>query len=82
VLLEDWVLILKLIEAFENELQVKRGPAWWSRVKIAMFLQGIYVRDIKSGKVRAVIDQTYILNQNEELWDKPLPSEVEKLLTN
>jgi hypothetical protein len=27
VLLEDWVLILKLIEAFENELQVKRGPA-------------------------------------------------------
>ncbi len=42
--------------------------------------EGIYVRDIKSGKVRAVIGQTYMLNQDEELWDKVLTDEVESLL--
>jgi major vault protein len=43
--------------------------------------EGIYVRDIKSGKVKAVIGETYMLSQDEELWEKTLPSEVEKLLT-
>jgi major vault protein len=42
--------------------------------------EGIYVRDIKSGKIRAVIGETYMLNQDEELWDKELPPDVEKLL--
>jgi major vault protein len=42
--------------------------------------EGIYIRDIKSGKVKAVIGETYMLNQDEELWEKTLPSEVEKLL--
>jgi major vault protein len=42
--------------------------------------EGIYIRDIKSGKVRAVIGQTYMLNQDEELWEKELPSEIETLL--
>lgn len=43
--------------------------------------EGIYVRDIKTGRVRAVIGQTYILNQDEELWDKNLPEQIEKLLS-
>jgi major vault protein len=43
--------------------------------------EGVYIRDTKSGKVRAVIGQTYMLNQDEELWEKPLPAEIEKLLT-
>ncbi|XP_069044490.1 major vault protein [Lepisosteus oculatus] len=43
--------------------------------------EGIYVRDIKTGKVRAVIGRTYMLNQDEELWAKELPSNVEALLT-
>ena len=43
--------------------------------------EGIYIRDIKSGKVRAIIGETYMLNQDEELWDKALPTEVERLLT-
>ena len=43
--------------------------------------EGIYIRDIKSGKIRAVIGETYMLNQDEELWDKALPAEVERLLT-
>jgi len=43
--------------------------------------EGIYVRDIKTGKVRAVVGQTYVLNQDEELWDKPLPEQIEKLLS-
>ncbi|XP_078740348.1 LOW QUALITY PROTEIN: major vault protein [Lampetra fluviatilis] len=43
--------------------------------------EGIYVRDIKSGKVRAVCGQTYMLTQDEELWEKSLPPNVESLLT-
>lgn len=43
--------------------------------------EGIYVRDIKSGKVRAVCGQTYMLNQDEELWEKILPPAVEELLS-
>lgn len=42
--------------------------------------EGIYVRDIKTGKVRAVSGETYMLKSNEELWVKDLPSEVETLL--
>ena len=42
--------------------------------------EGIYVRDIKTGKVRAVSGQTYLLKPNEELWKKDLPKIVEELL--
>uniref|UniRef100_A0A673BKI2 Major vault protein n=1 Tax=Sphaeramia orbicularis TaxID=375764 RepID=A0A673BKI2_9TELE len=42
--------------------------------------EGIYVRDIKTGKVRAVIGHTYMLTQDEELWQKELPAKVEALL--
>jgi major vault protein len=42
--------------------------------------EGIYVRDIKSGKIRAIMGETYMLNQDEELWEKQLPADVEKLL--
>ncbi|XP_028842269.1 major vault protein [Denticeps clupeoides] len=44
--------------------------------------EGIYVRDIKTGKVRAVIGHSYMLTQDEELWEKDLPSNVETLLTS
>lgn len=43
--------------------------------------EGIYVRDIKTGKVRSVIGETYMLNQDEELWSKELTPAVESLLT-
>lgn len=42
--------------------------------------EGIYVRDIKSGKVRAVMGQSYMLKSQEELWAKDLPAIVEELL--
>eukprot|EP01012_Entosiphon_sulcatum_P048881 TRINITY_DN6743_c0_g1_i1.p1 TRINITY_DN6743_c0_g1~~TRINITY_DN6743_c0_g1_i1.p1 ORF type:complete len:837 (+),score=148.49 TRINITY_DN6743_c0_g1_i1:513-3023(+) len=42
--------------------------------------EGIYVRDASSGKVRMVIGQTYMLEPNEELWDKQLPQIVEDKL--
>ncbi len=42
--------------------------------------EGIYVRDIKSGKVRGVCGATYMLTQDEELWSKELPPQVEELL--
>ena len=42
--------------------------------------EGIYVRDIKTGQVRAISGETYMLNQDEELWPKELPSAVEAIL--
>lgn len=44
--------------------------------------EGIYVRNVKTGKVRAVIGETYMLNQHEELYPKELPPLVEELLTS
>lgn len=42
--------------------------------------EGIYVRDIKTGRVRAEIGKSYMLLPNEELWEKQLPPVVEDLL--
>lgn len=42
--------------------------------------EGIYVRDVTTGKIRAHIGASYMLKPNEELWPKTLPPEVEKLL--
>jgi len=42
--------------------------------------EGVYVRDMSSGKIRAVIGQSYMLKPNEELWAKPMSAEVETLL--
>jgi len=44
--------------------------------------EGIYVRDITSGKVRAVVGEAYMLKPNEELWEKDLPRAVEELLSS
>ncbi len=43
--------------------------------------EGIYVRDVKTGKVRAVTGETYMLNQDEEMWAKELPPGIENLIT-
>eukprot|EP00045_Choanoeca_perplexa_P012354 m.134508 g.134508 ORF g.134508 m.134508 type:complete len:850 (-) comp15975_c0_seq1:295-2844(-) len=42
--------------------------------------EGIYVRNITTGKVKTVMGQTYMLNESEELCEKELPSQVEELL--
>lgn len=42
--------------------------------------EGIYVRDLKTGKVRPVTGESYMLKPNEELWQKELPEIVEQLL--
>jgi major vault protein len=42
--------------------------------------EGIYVRDIAVGTVRAVVGQSYMLKPTEELWAKELPKSVEDLL--
>merc|ERR1719181_2674615 len=41
--------------------------------------EGVYVRDLTTGKVRAVVGSTYMLAPDEELWEKELPAEVEAL---
>jgi len=42
--------------------------------------EGIYVRDIQTGRIRSVIGTSYMLKPNEELWEKDLPEIVEQLL--
>ena len=42
--------------------------------------EGIYVRNNRTGEVRAVCGQTYMLTQDEELWEKELPKSVVELL--
>ena len=42
--------------------------------------EGIYVRNIKSGKVRAIVGETYMLTHEEELHEKEIPQAVENLL--
>jgi len=42
--------------------------------------EGIYVRNVKTGKVREITGETYMLNQDEELWEKYLPPADEALL--
>jgi major vault protein len=42
--------------------------------------EGIYVRDIKSGRVYTVQGKSYMLKPNEELWEKDLPDVVEEIL--
>jgi len=42
--------------------------------------EGIYVRDIKTGKVRAEIGRSYMLLPNEELFEKQLTDVVTQLL--
>lgn len=41
--------------------------------------EGIYIKDVTSGKIRAHIGSTYMLQAHEELWDKPLTPEMEEL---
>jgi major vault protein len=43
--------------------------------------EGIYVRDLNTGKVRAVIGESYMLKADEELWEKQLPQVGEDLLS-
>ncbi len=42
--------------------------------------EGVYVRDLRSGQVRAVVGGAYMLREDEELWSKTVPSEMEGLI--
>ena len=42
--------------------------------------EGIYVRDTKTGLVRPIIGETYMLEPHEELWNMELGDVVEKLI--
>jgi major vault protein len=44
--------------------------------------EGIYVRDIKTGRVRAVTGEVYMLMPYEEMWEKDLPDTVEEILAS
>ncbi|VDP89170.1 unnamed protein product [Echinostoma caproni] len=42
--------------------------------------EGIYVRNMRTGRIRAVIGHAYMLTHEEELWSKPIPPDVIELL--
>lgn len=42
--------------------------------------EGIYIRDEKTGEIRAQIGSTYLLKAHESLWEKELPQEYELML--
>jgi len=44
--------------------------------------EGIYVRDNKSGSLRAVIGESYMLKAHEDLFDMEIGETVEKLMKN
>ncbi|XP_022080631.1 major vault protein-like isoform X2 [Acanthaster planci] len=46
-------------------------------------MEGIYVRNLKTGEVRAVMGpDSYLLTEHEQLWEKELPSLVLTILQN
>jgi major vault protein len=44
--------------------------------------EGIYVRDKNTGEVTKITGQTYLLKAHEELWEKILSPQVERLLVH
>jgi len=44
--------------------------------------EGIYVRNNKTGKVRTVVGETYMLLAHEELYEYQLGADLTKLLKN
>ena len=52
-----------------------------TRVKIALDInEGIYVRDNKSGSLRAVIGESYMLKAHEDLFEMEIGETVENLI--
>ena len=43
--------------------------------------EGIYVRNKRTGEVKMIKGTTYMLSEEEELWEKILSEEVEKLIS-
>jgi len=43
--------------------------------------EGIYVRNTNNGQVRAVIGSSYMLGEDEELWEKNIPDIVRTLIS-
>merc|ERR1719225_1749910 len=43
--------------------------------------EGIYVRNTNNGQVRAVIGSSYMLGEDEELWEKNIPAIVRTLIS-
>lgn len=43
--------------------------------------EGIYVRNSNTGQVRAVVGSTYMMREDEELWEKNIPAIVRTLIS-
>lgn len=52
----------------------------WRRVTALRERQGVYVRHLTTGKVRAVFGTPFMVKAEEELWEKPISEKVRRLL--
>ncbi len=95
ILQEDEALLLRATEAVDDKKPgdkwMVHGPGRYippvqvgvieKRRVIALDKnEGIYVKDIRAGRVRMVIGQSYMLKAHEELFDMDLPELAENIL--
>lgn len=95
ILEESQALLLKATEAIDDKKPGDRwmvhGPGRYippiqvevietRRIMALDKNEGIYVKDIREGKVRTVIGQSYMLKPHEELFSMELPDLVERIL--
>ncbi|RHY77946.1 hypothetical protein DYB38_002316 [Aphanomyces astaci] len=69
-----------LVQANERFVDETTADVREAGVKWMVYGPCIYVRDTKSGNVRAVTGATYMLQPTEELWAKHMGDEIEELL--
>ena len=70
-----FVLYYFVVFLLFRTLIVRPSNYWMIRVPLELYSSRgdwSYVRDVKSGKVRAICGATYMLTQDEELWAKEL----------
>ncbi len=95
VLTESEALLVQAKENFEDkkagEKWMIRGPVRFiPSVEVTILEtrklipldknEGIYVRNLKTGMVKTVVGESYLLAPDEELWIKELPDNVEQIL--
>jgi len=95
VLTESEALLVQAKESFENrkagEKWMIQGPVRFiPPIEVSIIEkrnlipldknEGIYVRNVKTGVVKTVVGKSYLLAPDENLWEKDLPDNIDKIL--
>ena len=73
---ERWLIPgpIKFIPRVEEKVIEKRSTIPLDKI------EGIYIRDIRTGIIKLVKGECYMLKENEERWEMLLSEEVEQIL--